>query len=279
MRGNIREFVRVVAERIEIPEPVVEIGALQVEGSFYSVDLRPFFPRKSYIGCDARPGPGVDRVEDIHHLSFAERSVGTLLILETLEHVENPLQAMAEVSRVLKPAGLVVISSAMDFPVHEYPVDYWRFTPQGFELLLKAFSPRRVYLQGRPDIPHSVVGVGKRGGDATALDVLDGVVTQIPGTLTQEISPRIGPDFFRPLGATLSEEDKKKYPEAMLHVAFDRMLQKDEEIARLRSELQRLPAQLGMDRSSGGGRVFRRLFRRFFLVCLFSFCLVLGSSA
>lgn len=242
MRGNIREFVRVASETLEILEPIVEIGSLQVEGLIYSVDLRSLFPGKSFIGCDVREGPGVDRIEDVHHLSFADGSIGTFLMLETLEHVENPLQAMSEMFRVLKPGGLAIISSVMDYPVHECPADYWRFTPQGFDLLLKVFSPRRVYLQGRPDFPHSLVGIGKKGGGNEVLNVLDPLVTQIPGTLTQEISPRIGPDCFRLLGASLTEEEKKKYPEVMLHIAYDRILQKEEEIERLKAELRRLTA-------------------------------------
>jgi len=240
MRGNIREFVRVVAETLEITEPVVEVGSLQVEGLIYSIDLRPLFPGKRYLGCDTRQGPGVDRLENVHSLSFADGSVGTVLMLESLEHLENPLRPMTEIARVLQPGGLVVMSSVMDYPVHECPADYWRFTPQGFDLLLSAFSPRRVYVQGNPDFPHALVGVGKKGGSEEAFDALDPLVIQIPGTLTQEISPRIGPDHFRLLGTTLTEEEKKKYPEVMLHVAYDRILRQEEEIERLKAELRRL---------------------------------------
>lgn len=244
MRGNILEFVRVVSETLDVAEPIVEIGALQVPGQMYSADLRPLFPGKKYLGCDVQEGPGVDRIEDVHRLSFADHSVGTVLMLETLEHVENPLQAMAEIFRVLQPEGVVVISSCMDFPVHEYPADYWRFPPQGFDLLLKQFSLRRVYVQGHPRFPHSLAGVGKKGGSADALRALDAIVTQIPGTLTQEISPRIGPDPFRLLGEELKEDEKGKYPEEMLHVAYDRLLEKEEEIVRLRAELRGLTARL-----------------------------------
>jgi SAM-dependent methyltransferase len=240
MRGNIQEFVRVVARTLDIPEPVVEIGSLQVEGQVYSADLRPFFPGKQYIGCDMREGPGVDRIEDVQRLSFAAGSVGTTLMLDTLEHVADPLSAMREVLRVLKPGGLVVISSVMDFPIHEYPHDYWRFTPQGFALLLKDFSPHRVYLQGNPRFPHSVVGVGKKGGKDKELQPLEALVVRIPGTLTQEVSSRIGPDPFRPLEAELTEGERTKYPVDMLHVAYHHLLEKDEEIARLRAELRRL---------------------------------------
>jgi SAM-dependent methyltransferase len=263
VRGNIREFVRVLVDTLALPQPIVEIGALQVEGQPYSADLRPLFAESGYtdyIGCDVRPGLGVDRIEDVHQLSFATDSIGSVLMLETLEHVKNPLQAMAEVFRVLQPGGVVVISSCMDFPVHEYPADYWRFPPQGFDLLLERFSPRRVYLQGSPVFPHSLVGIGQKErrshGDqqdqqdqqdtkvapqvTQALARLDGLVRTISGTLTQEISPRLGHDPFRLLGEDLAEEEQVHYPEKMLHVAYDRILQKDEEIQRLQNEVNRL---------------------------------------
>lgn len=258
MRGNIREFVRILVETLALSQPIVEIGSLQVEDQPYSADLRPLFAASGladYIGCDVRPGLGVDRIEDVHQLSFATESIGTILMLETLEHVKNPLQAMAEVFRVLQPGGVVVISSCMDFPVHEYPADYWRFPPQGFDLLLERFSPRRVYLQGAPVFPHSLTGIGQKGGhdesdqgdekkEATqvtqALARLDGLVRTISGTLTQEISPRLGHDPFRLLGEDLAEEEQVYYPENMLHVAYDRLLQKDEEIRRLQDEVNRL---------------------------------------
>ncbi len=249
MRGNIRACVQAVAETLTIPQPLIEIGSFQVEGQSYVANLRPLFSDSDYTGCDMRPGPGVDRIEDVHHLSFAPDTVGTVLMLETLEHVENPVQALAEVFRVLRPGGLVVISSVMDFPVHEFPADYWRFAPQGFELLLERFAPHRVYIQGLPLFPHSLVGVGIKPGPAKTaaghtrqaeLDRLDQRVRTISGTLTQEISPRLGLDPFRLLGEELSAEEQSRYSVPMLHLAYDRLLQKDEEIARLQHELKRL---------------------------------------
>jgi len=245
VRGNVLELVRVIASLVDLPEPIVEIGSFQVANQPYPSDLRPFFPGKQFIGCDAREGPGVDRVEDVHALSFADGSVGTVLMLETLEHVADPIRALQQVRRVLRPEGFAVLSSCMDTPVHDHPSDYWRFTPQGFDLLVKDMSPRRVFAQGHPLFPHTVAAIARKGGSESVLEPLDEAVPRIPGTLTQEVSPRIAPDPFRPLGASLGPDETDKYPELMLHVCFDRILALREEVDRLRAELTHRDAATG----------------------------------
>lgn len=246
MRGNVLELIRVVASLIDLPEPIVEIGSYLVPDQPYPADLRPLFAGKEFIGCDARPGPGVDRVEDVHALSFADGSVGTVLMLETLEHVADPIRALQQVRRVLRPEGFAVLTSCMDTPVHDHPSDYWRFTPQGFDLLVKDLSPRRTFSQGHPLFPHTVAAIARKGGSEAPLELLDEALPKIPGTLTQEISPRLAPDPFRPLGATLSPDEEAKYPELMLHVAYHRILELREENERLRAELVEREAQSGV---------------------------------
>jgi SAM-dependent methyltransferase len=246
VRGNVLELIRVVASLIDLPAPIVEIGSYQVPDQPYPSDLRPLFAGKEFIGCDARPGPGVDRVEDVHALSFADGSVGTVLMLETLEHVADPIRALQQVRRVLRPEGFAVLTSCMDTPVHDHPSDYWRFTPQGFDLLVKDLAPRRTFSQGHPLFPHTVAAIARKGGSEAGLELLDGALPRIPGTLTQEISPRLAPDPFRPLGATLAPGEEAKYPELMLHVAYHRILELRDENDRLRTELAEHEAQSGV---------------------------------
>ena len=57
----------------------------------------------------------------------------------------------------------------MNFPIHDYPHDYWRFTPEAFKLLLKPFSNFFVGFQGNKNYPHTVVGIGFKG-DSKPLD-------------------------------------------------------------------------------------------------------------
>jgi hypothetical protein len=162
MRDNVKAFVRDVAELFETPEPIYEFGSLQVPGQEGYADLRPIFPGKQYIGCDARMGVGVDRIEDLMGLSLGDETAGTVLSLDTLEHVENCHTAMEGVYRILKPEGILAISSVMLFPIHEHPSDYWRFTPEAFRLLLRPFQTALISYEGEPEIPHTVFGLASK---------------------------------------------------------------------------------------------------------------------
>jgi len=163
MRQSVKDYLVKVINRYPIMEPLYEMGSYRVEGQEEFADLRPFFPGKVYVGCDMRQGLGVDRIEDVHYLKIKSNSIGTVLIFDTLEHVEDVHQAMKEICRVLKPGGMVIVSSVMNFPIHDYPSDYWRFTPKAFELLLKKFAVYEVEFDGDPNFPEGVYGFGIKG--------------------------------------------------------------------------------------------------------------------
>src|SRR6476469_9346489 len=156
----IRAFVTELAGMLELPAPVMEFGALQVE-SGQDGDLRPLFAGRDFVGTDLRAGPGVDRVEDLRALTFGDGTVGTALCLDTLEHCDDPPQACRELARVTAlDGGVCVISSVMLFGIHGYPNDYFRFTPEGFRALLSPFDDVWVAGVGDPNIPFQVVGIG-----------------------------------------------------------------------------------------------------------------------
>lgn len=163
MRPAVLEFASDVAAHLPLAEPLVELGARAAEGQEGIADLRALFGAKEHIGCDIQEGPGVDRIEDVHHLTFADDSVGTVICLETLEHVTDPIRAVQEMHRVLRPGGVLAISSLMFFPIHAHPWDFWRFTPEGFEMLLRPFESSLVVAQGWDLMPEGVFGIGVKG--------------------------------------------------------------------------------------------------------------------
>ncbi len=161
MRYNVKNFMKIVKRTIPMDEPIYEFGSLQVpEQKPGFADMRMFFPDQEYVGCDMREGAGVDMIMDLHDIDLDDEIASTVLCFDTLEHVENPFIALKEMHRILKPNGIVIISSVMNFPIHDHPSDYWRFTPQAFELILKPFCHSFVGFQGNKKHPHTVVGIG-----------------------------------------------------------------------------------------------------------------------
>ena len=136
MNQLLRGVVQATREVFHLPEPILEVGSLQVDGEDM-INLRSIFNNKDYLGIDFRPGKGVDQVADVERLPFADNTFGTVLALSTFEHVKRFWLGFAEVARVLQPGGAFLVSCPFHFHVHAYPSDYWRFTPEALESLLQ----------------------------------------------------------------------------------------------------------------------------------------------
>jgi SAM-dependent methyltransferase len=202
------EFVTDLTRALELPAPVVEFGAMQVEEGQPN-DLRPLFAQSDFIGTDFREGPGVDRVEDLRGLTFDDGSIGTALCLDTLEHCADPLMACREMHRVLVPGGICVITSVMLVGIHAHPSDYWRFTPEGFRLLLEPFDDLDVASVGEPTNPFFVFGVGTKGKPlGLEIATLPSLVRAQESYERAQGKVRLGPFRYslRELGASLRSE-------------------------------------------------------------------------
>jgi len=89
------------------------------------------------IGFDNKSGEGVDVVGDAHKLPFKNEEFDTVLCSEVLEHLHSPEIALAEMKRVLKSGGILILTTRFIYPIHDAPNDYWRFTKYGLRYLLK----------------------------------------------------------------------------------------------------------------------------------------------
>jgi SAM-dependent methyltransferase len=147
-RRAITKSIRIFSECFSPAGPVVEIGSYYSPGFEETNDQRKFFPGEEYIGCDIRDGPGVDRIEDAHALSFEDNSVGTLLMIEILEHLPKPDVAVREARRVLRDGGYFVMSVPFTYRLHGFPTDYWRFTASGVHQLLSCFEDKLIFSLG-----------------------------------------------------------------------------------------------------------------------------------
>lgn len=93
------------------------------------------FPNR--VGFDVEQRAGVDVVGDAHHLPFEDDSFDIILCSEVLEHLHSPHIAIAEMQRVLKKGGKLILTTRFLFPIHDAPHDYYRYTRHGLEHLFK----------------------------------------------------------------------------------------------------------------------------------------------
>ncbi|MGD0882091.1 MAG: class I SAM-dependent methyltransferase [Acidimicrobiales bacterium] len=93
-----------------------------------------------YLTTDLRPLENVDFSSDASSLPLADDSVDTVLSIEILEHVPHPHAVVAELARILKPGGTVILTVPSFVPRHDTH-DFWRFTAQGLEQLCSESFP------------------------------------------------------------------------------------------------------------------------------------------
>jgi SAM-dependent methyltransferase len=156
MNRFLHGMVRAVAETFHLPEPILEIGAYQVEGQEQFANLRELFPGRSYVGLDMRAGPGVDLVGNVEALPLDDASVGTVLSVSTFEHVRRFWRGFDEVRRVLRPDGAFLVTCPFYFKIHQFPDDYWRFTPSALESLLENYPHKLIGWHGARQRPANV---------------------------------------------------------------------------------------------------------------------------
>ncbi len=80
-------------------------------------------------------GTRPDLTYDGQRLPFPDASFDTVLNVQVLEHTPRPRALVAEMSRVLKPGGLLILLAPFQFRLHEQPHDYFRYSSHGLRHL------------------------------------------------------------------------------------------------------------------------------------------------
>lgn len=88
-----------------------------------------------YIGLDLPPNGQVDVWGDGMALPFRDGVFDTVLCNEVLEHVPEPSKLMGEVARVLKPEGVLLLTTPQTWGLHLEPHDFYRYTKYGLRYL------------------------------------------------------------------------------------------------------------------------------------------------
>jgi len=82
--------------------------------------------------------PHPDLIADLNQRFPMDAAIAdTVLAISILEHLREPGLFLEEAYRILRPGGYLVLQVPFQWPVHEEPFDYFRFTSFGLDHLAR----------------------------------------------------------------------------------------------------------------------------------------------
>ena len=102
---------------------------------YLSIGGGPLRPHPELVNLNIGPFPNVDIVADAHCLPYADNSVDSIYCEAVLEHLADPVRAVEEMFRVLKPGGRLLAITPFMQPYHGYPHHFQNFTLTGHQSL------------------------------------------------------------------------------------------------------------------------------------------------
>jgi SAM-dependent methyltransferase len=161
-----------LADRRGRPLLILDVGSMDVNGTY-----RQFFddPAWTYTGVDMESGPGVDTVlpQPYDWSSLEDNRYDVVVSGQAFEHIEFPWVTILEVARVMRPNGLLCLIVPSGGEEHRYPVDCWRYYPDGIRALARwadldvvraetAWEPRGIYVDDSAQWADTVLVARKR---------------------------------------------------------------------------------------------------------------------
>lgn len=131
MNKHVHGYIELNADKLT--GKILEVGSYNVNGGVRDLVT-------VHTGIDIRNGNGVDLVckaEDLLE-HFEPGFFDSVVTTDTLEHVEHWRECLSAISQAVKPGGWWVCTMASpNKGRHDYPNDYWRFTPEQIEQAFK----------------------------------------------------------------------------------------------------------------------------------------------
>lgn len=132
-----RQWVAAQAERIPPGARVLDVGA--GIGQY-----RPLFAHCEYHAHDFGSEPdtigkytALDYQSDITAIPVGDRSFDVVLCTEVLEHVPEPIKAVTEMARILRPGGWLLLTAPLGSFLHQEPYHFYGgYTPHWYRRFL-----------------------------------------------------------------------------------------------------------------------------------------------
>ncbi|MES2937387.1 MAG: class I SAM-dependent methyltransferase [Pseudomonadota bacterium] len=142
-RRHLLQAIRQLAPRL---------GGTLLDVGCGTAPYRRLFTVQKYIGLEidtpeARARQAADAYYDGATFPFPDASMDAVFCSQVLEHVFTPERFAAEIARVLRPGGRLLLTVPFVWDEHEQPRDYARYTTFGLKALLEGRGLRVIEQQ------------------------------------------------------------------------------------------------------------------------------------
>lgn len=147
MQNGVPVFLDTAAEVMPVEHTSNPIGAefeqILQEGRELVLNIGAGATATRYPNCvefEHKIFRHTDVVGDAHQLPFRDSVFDRVFAFNVFEHLRDPRAAAAEIRRVLKPGGVVVIHTAFLQALHEAPHHYYNATEYGVREWFSSFE-------------------------------------------------------------------------------------------------------------------------------------------
>lgn len=124
----------------QVLRKLLDVGGRRVAP--HDLSYRSVVRAEQYVGVDMQPGVCVDTVARAEALPFSDGVFDAVLCGQVLEHVRNPFKIVEEIARVLRRGGKALLVAPQVWRVHRYPIDTFRYNPDGMAALIEETGMR-----------------------------------------------------------------------------------------------------------------------------------------
>ncbi|MFA5022535.1 MAG: methyltransferase domain-containing protein [Patescibacteria group bacterium] len=108
-----------------------------------------YFKSSEYITLDYDPKNKPDIVASADKIPLPDKDIDSIVCTGMMGDLPDLQKAILEFHRVLKSTGKILITEYFITPMHDEPIDFWRFTPFGLEELFIKNGFRKLFLERR----------------------------------------------------------------------------------------------------------------------------------
>jgi len=152
--------VKKFAKRVH-NKKILELGSGKKIKGKYTYSAKKFFESSNEFICSDINNACGHRIIDVTKMNF-NKEFDIILCLSILEHVFDFNKAIKNIHKALKPKGTVLIFVPGFYPLHEEPLDYWRFTEHSLKRMLKDFKQVEVKTFGLREYPIGYFIIAKK---------------------------------------------------------------------------------------------------------------------